>query len=301
MNDLEDRLSRDLRMQAQQAQPETIRPLRAPVPGRRAHVARWLAPVMAMVAVAGIVAGVNLAKRATETSPAAAALPGIYVTITEQYLLPIPEFSNRPIKTGGIVTTATVRDASTGAALTSLQLWPARPEHPRGPAGGPGPAPLITGAADDRTFAISDQGGLFLLHVAADARSAHLTRIPVRVASIASSAPALSPDGTKLAVDVESCPGHGRACVEGIEILSVATRSRGTGEAWLGPSMAGLPLSPAWTDNGNEVMFQWSSGSFSKNGYRLLSPTAAAGGLLAASRPVPYPHAALAFPLNMKK
>lgn len=66
----------------------------------------------------------------------AAGRPDIYVTVTARYLQPLQASSGHrlvPVDED-LVLTATIRDASTGAALTSVQLWPRQPEHPRGPA-----------------------------------------------------------------------------------------------------------------------------------------------------------------------
>lgn len=53
----------------------------------------------------------------------------------------------------------------------------------------------ITGAADDRTFAITDGEGLFVLHIAANGRSARLSRVPVRVRYPDTEASVISPNG----------------------------------------------------------------------------------------------------------
>jgi hypothetical protein len=290
VRDFEDRIRRELTAVAAQAGPGTIRPLRAPALGSGPRASRWLAPVAAMVAVAAI-AGVTVAGREIARGPASAVgqpvgHPGIYVTLAARYLLPFRgnSGSGPVVSAGGIVLSATVRNASTGAALTSVQLWPRQPEHPRGPAVSSVLAAVpaqIAAAADDRTFAISDPGGLYLLHVAASGRTAQLVKLRT-LPTEASSTIALSPDGTQLAVDLDDCPANG-ACVDGMEIVNVAT---GTARTWLG-STDGGPLNPFWTDNGKALMFQWTSGGQVQ--YRILSDAARQGNLIAESARLPYP------------
>jgi hypothetical protein len=306
VSDFEERIRRELTAVAALARPETIRPLRVPAPSRRPRVSGWLAPIAAMAAVAAI-AGVTVAVREIARGPAspagqqtapgptsAAGRPDIYVTLTERYLLPIPASSSSPFSTGGTVLSATIRDASSGAALTSVQLSPRQPEHPRGPVVSGLVVPTqIAAAADDRTFVISGPGGLDILHVAASGRVAQVVHLSMTIPVIISSAIALSPDASKLAADIEECPVPNQACVEGIEIVTLTT---GTAKVWLGSSMAGVPLDPAWTDNGKAVMFQWSSGRFPQNGYRILSDAAPQGNLTTESVPLPYPPAQRGFP-----
>jgi hypothetical protein len=291
VRDLEERIRQELTTVAAQATHENIHPLRAPAASRRPRprFGRWLAPIAVMAAVA-VIAGVTVAVHTTTRGPAPAAnRPDVYVTLTAQYLQPpsTSSSSSSPILSGGkIVLFATVRNASTGASLTSVQVWPRQPEHPRGQAvAGPlGTVAQIAGAADDRTFAISFNNGVYLLHVAASGSTARLVDLSRTITTNASSSIALSPDGTQLAVDLDHCPVNG-ACVDGIEILNLVT---GTARTWLGSSAA-IPLDPYWTDNGKAVAFEWASGGWPKNGYRILSDTAPQGNLIAESTPLPYP------------
>jgi hypothetical protein len=296
VRDFEDRIRRELTAVATLARPETIRPLRAPNPRGRPLARRWPAAIAAMAAVAGIAAGVTVAGRQTAPGPTSAAgHPDIYVTLTARFLRPGAEAqSDRPVPVGSsIVLSATVRDASTGAALTSLQVWPRRPEHPRGPViiSSLAVQAQITGAADDRTFVVQDWSRLFLLRVAGSGRSARLVRLHLAIPGVTPSSVALSPGGTELAADVTHCPPGG--CVEGIEIISL---SSGASRIWLGPSVAGAPLRPSWTDAGKAVMFEWASGRFARNGYRLLQAAAKPGSLLSRSVPMLYPRAGRALP-----
>jgi hypothetical protein len=293
VRDFEERVRRELTAVAALAKPETIRPLRVPAPRRRPRASRWLAPIAAMVAMVGI-AGATVAERETARRPASAAgRPDIYVTLAGRSLLQVVAGPAPSIPASEIVLSATVRDASTGAALTSVQLWPRQPAHPRGPAAsGLGVLAQVAAAADDRTFVINAPGGLYILRVSASGHAARLINLNMTIPALASSTIALSPDATKLAVDVEKCPPANHACVEGIEIVTLAT---GATRAWFGSSLA-LPLDPVWTDNGKAVMFEWASDQFPANGYRTLSDAAPQGDLIAESVPLPYPPAQRSIP-----
>ena len=63
MTDIEQRLRRDLKEVTERVAPGSIRPLREPVVRRRTRAVRWLAPVAAVVAVIGVVAGASLVSR----------------------------------------------------------------------------------------------------------------------------------------------------------------------------------------------------------------------------------------------
>jgi hypothetical protein len=264
--------------------------------GRGRRLAGWLAPLAAAAAMTVVVAVLVVARGApggtgSALAPAAGR-PDIYVTVTARYLQPLQASSGHrtPIVSVYDITvgTATIRDASTGAVLTSVQLWPRQQEHPRGPAVSlPFMQVAIAAAADDRTFAISDQGGFYLLHVAASGRAARLNRLNITFPGGYTPIDFdLSPDGTKLAAAV-SCLSKG-VCIDGISIITLAT---GTARTWLAPSDADQAMSPSWTDNGKAVMFQWSTGHGAVWGYRLLSDAAPPGNLTAESEPLRYPPA----------
>ncbi len=70
MTELEEELSRELNGIAERAKPESIRPLRVPPPRRRSRMMRWLAPVTAAAAVAGLIAGVTVAGHAARQATA---------------------------------------------------------------------------------------------------------------------------------------------------------------------------------------------------------------------------------------
>jgi hypothetical protein len=302
---LEDRLRAAFRADAETVRPETIPgvPRQALQPGRwkrkvhragsRSKTVRWLAPAAAMTAVIGIIAGVALvaspAGRLASGTPAGP--PPYYVTLTGAMAGPkpsCPQPAHPCLSDQQPVLTAAVRDSSTGALLTTVDvpLFRASASLHGKPSAGGFPMPSgISAAADGRTFAITDDLGFFLLRVAADGRSAQLARLPIHVSYIISDTAALSPDGSQLAIDVESCPRSG--CHEGIDIVSLVT---GASRTWLGPSMAGSPLSPAWVGNADEIMFLWQVGNSSTpQGYRLLSVSGPGGGLLGSSRPMVSP------------
>lgn len=292
MSTLEDRVRAAFRADAETVRPETIpgvpepgtrRGLRMPwvrLVGTRSKTVRWLGPVAAVLAVIGVIAGVSLVARpeGQSSSGTPTGMPPYYVTLTGAMV------SQRP------VLTAAVHDSATGALLTTVNVpvrttIPPPLHHKRSQVGTPPPMPSgITASADGRTFAITDDLGFFLLRVAAAGRSARLTHLPVHASYVLSDSAALSPDGSNLAIDVEPCSKAG--CREGIEVLSLAT---GASKLWIGSSVAG-PLSPAWADNGNEIMFLWGVGdSSTPQGYRLLNVSRPAGSLLGSSRAMVSP------------
>jgi hypothetical protein len=294
---LEDRVRAAFRADAETVRPETI----PGVPRERvrsgSQTMRWLAPAAAMAAVVAVIAGVSLAARPEGPSTGApAGTPPYYVTLTGAMAGPKPSCPRppRPCVPSGErpVLTADVRDSATGAVLTTVNVpvqtaTPQLHHHARSQLlGSPPPEPSgITASASGRAFAITDDLGFFLLRVAADGRTAQLTRLPIHVPYILSDSAALSPDGNQLAIDVEPCTKGG--CREGIEVVSLAT---GASRLWTGPSVSGSPLGPAWVGNGDEIMFLWQVGnSSSAQGYRLLNISGPGGSLLGSSRPTVSP------------
>jgi hypothetical protein len=236
---------------------------------------RWLAPVAAVLAVIGVIAGVSLVARpeGQSSSRTPTSMPPYYVTLTGAMV------SQRA------VLTAAVRDSATGALLTTVNVpvgqnvskFGATPPMPSG----------ITASANGRTFAITDDLGFFLLRVAPGGRSARLSRLPIHVPFILSDTAALSPDGSQLAIDVEPCANN--SCREALDVVSLAT---GASKIWNGPSVSGSPLSPAWVGGGTEIMFLWQVGNSSTpQGYRLLNVSGPVGSLLGLSRPMVSPPA----------
>jgi len=314
VSDLEQRLRRDLKDLSERVGPDSIRPLRVPVARRRSRVARWLAPVAAVAAVVGVITGVSVASppvgHLPASLPASLLTPGQrppYYVAVNQTDSPAPQ---------GIVNWAIVHDSATGAALTTMRLptltdWDGGAEEPS-----------ITAAADDRTFVITEtseesvghatktvthktpptprfpHGRTFTSHipvnityitrfyrlrVAADGRSASVAALPVSVpGSLSVADTALSPDGSRLAMAVQSC--HAGGCqYTGIRVVTLAT---GAASTWTSRAN-GAPFSISWAGN-EQVAFQWQSPG-PLNGYRLLNITGAGRDLLAASQAIAGP------------
>ena len=72
MGNINDQLRRKLRIIAKLAKPASVRTLRVPPPRRSSGPVRWLAPVAAAAAAAGLVAGVPVASQAAGSSSGAA-------------------------------------------------------------------------------------------------------------------------------------------------------------------------------------------------------------------------------------
>jgi hypothetical protein len=269
MTDLEDRLRRDLRELSERARPGSIRPLRVPPVRRRSRAVRWLAPVAAMAAVIGVITGVSLAGHTGGRQPASREGPG---RMPPYYLVAQNYFFNQVAK-------VTVRDSVTGRVLARVVLPFLTPSGARG----------ITGAADGRTFVITDGTALFRLRVAGDGRSARLSRLPITVPTFGNVA--LSPDGSTIATESQSCRfltttkyGCQYSAIQVVSLATGATRTWST----RAPAQQGMWIS--WDGNAN-VLFSWASNlarSSQHSGYRLLDVTARGGNLLGA-RMLPLP------------
>jgi hypothetical protein len=271
MTDLEARLRRDLKDLSERAQPGSIRPLRVPPVRRRSRAVRWLAPVAAVAAVIGVIVGVSVVGPTGGRLPARLKAPGqmprYYVTAFQVYGSPV-------------VTTAVVHDSATGAALATVHV-PTLTDS-QGSTGGLS----ITGAGDDRTFVITEQPGnvigFYLLRVATNGRSANLSRLKISLPrSLAVSDAALSPDGTRLAIDVQDCSA--KTCqYTGIRVVTLAT---GAVTTWT-TRANGSPFNVSWAGN-ERVVFEWQSGARTspraqRTGYRLLNITGSGRDLMAA-------------------
>jgi hypothetical protein len=280
VTDLEQRLRRDLKDLSERVGPDSIRPLRVPPVRRRSRAVHWLAPVAAMAAVIGVIAGVSLAGRSPV--PRGTAAPGVmppYYVIVQNGYVP---------GTVRVRDLATVRDSRTGAALTSVRLPDLDPSNV-----------AISAAADDRTFLITDGNDLFLLRLAADGRSAQLTRLAITTLTsdgVVPDAAALSPDGRTVAIDGQSSchvirmfPDLGElGCrYNVIRLVSLAT---GTARTWSTEASWQPVMSISW-DGNDHILFSWAGASKSgpqRSGYRLLN-LAAPGSSLLAARTMPLP------------
>jgi hypothetical protein len=278
--DLEDRLRTELRAYCDRVRPESVRPLTEPPARPRRRVIRWLAPVTAVVAVLAVVAGVLVTRQQFEVSfsaqgragAAAAGLPRHYVTLFQTFA------------DGGhrILTRAVVHDSRTGAALSSVAV-------PR-LTGGSSNGMNITAAADDSTFviyqsttysAVNRVAWFDLLRIGPGGRSATLARLRLKVPrTLSVDYAALSPDGTRLAMQEQYCPGTGSCPYTGIRVITLAT---GRARTWTSRQANDAPFNVSWAGN-SAVAFLWGSH------YRLLNVTGHGGDLLA-SRVIASPPA----------
>jgi hypothetical protein len=289
MTSLEDRLREELGQLAALAQPETIAPLRRPAPRRRAAVAGFLAPVAAMAAVVAVViAGAAIAPRLGHRSaplPPAAAPAVRGDALPRFYMLAYQRYEGRDI-----VTYAAVHSSATGKTLAQVtlpSLWYQ---------GGVN-APVITGAADDRTFVVMETNNarahsvvwLFRLQVSASGRSIRVTRLPAGVPpAVAIDDVALSPDGSRLAMTAQWDCGQAACQHTGIRVVSLAT---GATTTW-STRANGAPFNGSWAGD-NAVAFEWQPGTAGQGaGYRVLPLSSAPADLLTASQPIASPRAA---------
>jgi hypothetical protein len=295
MTDIERWLRRDLRELTERVAPGSIRPLRAPAPRRRNRAVRWLAPVAAIAAVIGVVAGVSLAGRGSSKLPAAATSPEPAGTMPRYYVnvyLDYPRLSP-PVQA---VTFAVVHDSATGAALATVRVptLSGRYVVQKGP--------RIAAAGDDRTFVITESAQrpagpatangpptaftnvtrFYLLRVAASGRSARLSALPFSIGNLTVNGVALSADGRTLAVAVQSCQSSDRCTFTGIRVISLAT---GAVTDWAAP-VPGAAWNLSWAGD-DYLAFQW-QGQTGRDEERLLAVAGTTGGnLLSATQIAP--------------
>ncbi len=158
----------------------------------------------------------------------------------------------------------------------------------------------ISAAADGRTFLITDGEVLYLLHLAANGRSAKLTRLVLRLAPLqahrsgqsfqfaSQETAALSPDGTMVAIASQSScapvafnPGADRSgCRKNtIRLVSLAT---GATRTWSTQAYWQVGMVMSW-DGNDHLLFSWANASLSgpqASGYRLLNMAAGGQNLL---------------------
>lgn len=283
MTKLEERLRSGMKDYCGRIRPESLTPLSEPALRRRPRAVRWLAPAAAALAVVGVIAGVSLARQPAQQPaflgnpvfvPAGPGMPRYYVTVYETYT------------SKGVITKAEVRDSATGAELTSLTVPTLVIQQTTY-------GVSITAAGDDRTFVIYQTASpsgtdnitwLYLLRVAANGRSAKLTKMRIDVPrTLAVDSVALSPDGRMLAMDELECVTH--RCQSGIRVVTIKTgevRTWTTRKTGLPP---GTPYNLSWAGN-TRVVFLWQG-----QGYRLLNVTGPGGNLLAASKRIASPPA----------
>jgi hypothetical protein len=276
--------------------PDKVPPLRlheAPGSHGRAHRLRtaWAAPLAAAAAVAIIVAGSVaagswLARSGTGQSSVRGALEhgaGAYTSAGT-----VPPF----YVAIGNPSYAAVRASATGATLARI------PTHT--------PFVGVTGAADDRTFVLDaqrqvmgptvqwpGQPAFYLLRLSASGAEESLTRfaIPALPTGTRVTGLALSPDGSKLAVDV----GSGDVGQPGQQEIMICTLATDTSRTWsaIGSPNLGDPggftgsgvdgsQTISWTADSRTLAFEW--GDQSDVGVRLLDTTAGGDNLIADSR-----------------
>jgi hypothetical protein len=294
VTDIEQRLRRDLREVTERVAPGSIRPLKAPAPRRRNLAVRWLAPVAAVAAVLGVVAGVSLAGRGSSRLPAAATSPEPAGTMPRYYVNVYQNYAGAQALHA--VTLAVVYDSATGAALATVRVptlsgWRGETEGPR-----------ITAAGNDRTFVITETAEravgpaatngppaaftnvtrFYRLRVGPDGRSASVSPLPVSIGNLVVDDVALSADGGRLAVAAQSCQGSGRCTFTGIRVISLAT---GAAADWAAP-VPGAAFNLSWAGDGY-LAFQW-QGRAGQDEERLLAVAGGKGGnLLAATQIAP--------------
>jgi hypothetical protein len=278
MASLEDRLRSELRQIADSVDETAFRPLRAPARGRSHGLVRWLAPVAAMAAVLGVIAGINLARSpAPHSATAITGMPPYYVTVDYVTVDHAEE------------ATATVHASATGTTLSSVRL-PAARNVPTGQSF----FWSVSAAADDQTFLIQQAQQLFVLRVSADGRSAQLSELPVRLPPTADVA--LSPDGSTAAIEsMSSCKtmeftvGYEPACAN-TEIRLISLDTGVTTRTWSTTAVTSPGAWISWT-RASQVLFLW-PGTPAATGQPAslwLLDVGAPGSNLLAARPVPMP------------
>jgi len=169
---------------------------------------------------------------------------------------------------------AYIRDSATGWLRSTVRL----------PAGTDPKLTQVTVAGDDRTFVLalfSHARGtrFYALRITASGQSAGLTLLAIRPLPIreAVDAVALTPDGTRLAVAIQSGGRDGR-----VEVITLAT---GAVRTWT-TTRGGLPEALSWDAAGRRLAFFWSSAT-SAAGLWLLDTSAPGTGLLSGRRLLP--------------
>jgi hypothetical protein len=181
---------------------------------------------------------------------------------------------------------AYIRDSRTGKILSVMPL----------PRGIDPKASQITAAGDDRTFALAllsfPRTRFYLMHVAANGRSARLAPLPVPPlpAGAFADAIALSPDGSKLAVALQTSGAQHRE-LSGAEHGAVRVVSLATGavRTWT-TARTGIPGGLSWAGGDRELGFFWQgtgAASSDSSGLWVLDTASPGGNLMSGRRIVP--------------
>jgi hypothetical protein len=255
-------------------QPETL--FRQAMRHRRRRAAARAWPVVAAAAAVVVIvsvitlpgrpvttaspAGVLLAAAVTTAPPAAAAargMPPFYVVASH----------NRPV--------AVVRASAAGQQVSTIPL----------PSGTDPKLTQVTAAGDDRMFVLalfSVSGGtrFYVLRITAHGQAAGLTRlaIPPLPPREVADAIALTPDGTRLAVAIQSTRGQGQ-----VEVITLAS---GAVRRWT-TTRGGLPEDLSWDAAGRRLAFFWTGTAASTDGLWLLDTHGPGTGLLSGQRLLP--------------
>jgi YD repeat-containing protein len=205
-------------------------------------------------------AGVLLAAAVTTAPPAAAAargMPRLFVVADH----------GRPV--------AIVRDSVTGRPVNMVDLS----------AGTDPKLTQVTAAGDDRTFVLAvfslSRGTRFYeLRITPGGRPAGLARlaIPPLPAGEAADAIALTPDGTRLAVAIQTVGQHGQ-----IDVITLAT---GAVRTWT-TTHAGTPETLSWDAAGRRLAYFWTDTGPGADGLWLLDTSAPGTRLLSGRRILP--------------
>ena len=306
MNTIEERIRAAARAAADTVPPGSVPPLELPAehPREDGWRRRWLVPaaaaaaVVIVIAVTAVTVGPAPRTRAPAIAPAATApgpmLPGpslaSYVSsgTIPPYFVAVA-FTGKAAQSPAV---AVVHDTVSGHALATI-----RPSIRGGTIVG------VSAAGDDRTFVLDEQTwvkpkypfptagysgphSFYLLRLSSAGRVSSLGRLRVTVpATQVLCAFALSPDGQRLALAVQSRKNLGRTD------LKVVTLSTGSTRVWAANGIfrsgAADSRGMSWTADGRELAFEWQAnnvGMFPGVEARLLSLTSAGGDLLAASR-----------------
>jgi hypothetical protein len=312
MNTVEDQVRMALRETGEEISPRSVPPLRLRDTRRRARLPRipgrwraWLTPLAAAGAVAAVVAG-SLAISATfhgpsrSTGPAAAARWHGSPLGPRSALRKVPPYfvalSGQAQSEGDY--RAVVRSTVTGHTLATVT--PPRPYRV---------FTWVSGAADDRTFVLAaqrywhighGQAGLpaenrdnttptvfFKLTLAPATHAATLTRLSVPGPIHSLFGMAVSPDGTRLALDL------------GLKSIQVVTLATGTVRSWAWHGSGNIgnwkPMGQifSWSSSGRYLSFQQWGGRLGETmRVRVLDTTAPGTSLTAARVVVAFPYSA---------